>query len=237
MSVNRFEMQPLLCAAPEALMAVPTDTPVDIIIDIRKDWQSAGDRVTGLIDHRKAARSPGMILLRICMPDDDKDADALEKLVALRTDGLVLSGCGSAADIQKLGVMLRVAEAELEIEDGATTVFAEVGEKTGFFLSAHSLCNISNRLQGLILDGEAVAMATSSQIDNIPAGRPGAAVMLARATTVLKARHANIDCYDMIANAPISAGELRNACDVALADGFSGVIVRTEEQLAALTSR
>jgi citrate lyase subunit beta / citryl-CoA lyase len=209
MSVNRFEIMPLLCATPEALSDAPADGRVSIIVDIRGDWEAANIRARALFDSRTTRDPKGRTLLRIRMPSDDDGEEGLGKLAALQPDGFVLSGCGRVADIQKLDVMLRVAETEHGLQEGAIRIFAEVGEKAEFFLSEPPLRNVSERLQGLIFDGAALAESTSSQVHNIAAGRTGAPMLFARATAVLKARQAGLVCYELLTDAPLSANELR----------------------------
>jgi len=236
MSVNRFEIMPLLlCAPAEALVSadLPAGRPMTLIIDICKDWTTANSKVQPILDSRASDSAKGPTLLRIGMPDDDNGQDALSSLVTLRPDGLVLSGCGGVADIQKLDVMLRVAEAESGLEAGSVAVLAEAGELPEFFLSSHSLRGISARLKGLIFDSAALARATASQTNTV-AGRLAAPALFARAATVLKARHADLPCYELLTQEPLSLEELRAKQDISLADGFSGVIARSATQLAML---
>jgi citrate lyase subunit beta / citryl-CoA lyase len=237
MSVNRFEIMPLLlCAPAEALVSkdVLAGRSVAVIVDIREDWTTARSRVQPILDKPDSIKAP--TLLRIGMPDDNNGQDALSPLVALRPDGFVLSGCDGVADIQKLDAMLRVAEAENGMEAGSFAIFAEVGEKPEFFLSSHSLRGISARLKGLIFDGAALARATASRANNAMAGRLGAPALFARAATVLKASQAGLPRYELLAREPMPLEELRAKRDISLADGFSGVIARSAAQLAMLAA-
>lgn len=239
MSVNRLEITPLLiCATPEALALaeIPTGRPVTVIADIREEWVTAGDAEKNLLDSRTSHGAEGSTLLRIGMPDDDGGQDALGRLMAFRPDGFVLSGCRGTADIQKLDVMLRVAEAETGLAAGSTAILAEAGESLGLFLSPHSLQGISARLAGLIFDGGALANATASTAVNVSAGRPGAPMLFARAAIILKARQASLPCHELIADDTLSGEALRTAREASLADGFSGVIARSAVQLAALAA-
>jgi citrate lyase subunit beta / citryl-CoA lyase len=239
MSVNRFEIMPLLlCAPDEALVSkdVLAGRPVAVIVDIREDWTTARSRVQPILDRRASDSIKAPTLLRIGMPDDNNGQDALSQLVALRPDGFVLSGCDGVADIQKLDAMLRVAEAENGMEAGSFAILAEVGEKQEFFLSPHSLRGISARLKGLIFDGAALARATASRANDATAGRLGAPALFARAATVLKASQAGLPRYELLAREPMSVEEVRAKRDISLADGFSGVIARSAAQLAMVAA-
>jgi len=239
MSVNRFEIMPLLlCAPAEALVSadIPAGRPVTVIVDICEDWTTADNRVQPILDRRASDSAKGPTLLRIGMPDDDNGQDALSPLVTMQPAGIVLSGCSGLADIQKLDAMLRVAEAENGLEAGSVAILAEVGEMPEFFLSSQSLRGISARLKGLIFDGAALARATASQTNNAMAGRLGAPALFARAATVLKARQADLACYELLTQEPLPLEELLAKRDISLADGFSGVIVCSAAQLALLAA-
>ncbi len=239
MSVNRFEIMPLLlCAPAEALVSAdaPAGRPVTLIVDIVKDWATAAGKVQPILDGRASDSAKGPTLLRIGMPDDDNGQAALSSLVAARPDGFVLSRCGGVADIQKFDAMLRVAEAENGLEAGSVAILAEVGALPEFFLSAETIRGASERLKGLIFDGAALAKVTASQANDATAGRPGAPALFARAATVLKAAQADLPRYELLTEEPPSPEELRTIRDVSRADGFSGVIARNAAQLAALAS-
>lgn len=233
MSVNRFEMTlPMLYAEPKALLAqIGTYETGTLILDIRNNWLSgeAPEAVQAVLTQRQS--TAGSTLFRVGGPDDEAGQAAIERLVALRPHGLVLSGCGGAADIQKFDVMLRVAEASNGIEAGSVALVAEFGENPTFLLSPVSLKDISRRLKAIIFDSEGLTRATASQVFNAAASRTGAPLLLAAAAAVIKARQAGIACYALLQDRDADPQITR---DIALADGFSGVVARNAEQLAAL---
>jgi citrate lyase subunit beta / citryl-CoA lyase len=240
MSVNRFEMTlPILCAAPDVLAPmVDACAAATVIIDIRKDWltrqasdaaQAASDAAQAILAQRRP--QAGATLCRVGRPDDEAGQAAIERLVALRPHGFVLSGCSGAADIQKFDVMLRVAEATQGIEPGAVALVAELGEDTAFIFSATSFKDVSQRLKAIIFDGQGIARATASQAYNGAAARSGAPLLLARATAVIKAAQAGIACYELLEE---QADDPQTIREIALADGFSGVVARNAAHLAAL---
>jgi citrate lyase beta subunit len=230
MSVNRFEITlPAICATPDALLPhIDAYAAATVILDIRKDWLSwsaAGQT------HRPSAT--GSTLFRVGGPDDEAGQTAIERLVAQHPHGFVLSGCGGVADIQKFDVMLRVAEARCGIEAGSIALVAELGENAAFLLSQTSLKGVSRRLRAIIFDSEGVTLATASQSFNAAASRAGAPLLLARGAAVIKARQAGISCYELLNEGD---DDPRTTRDIALADGFSGVIARNAEQLKALAA-
>lgn len=242
MSVNRFEIMPLLlCVKPHALALLPdagTRRPITVIVDLRDDWvmDKARTEAQAILHRRRSGNAAGPAFFRIGMPDDAKAPDAIRTLAALRPDGFVLSGWSGVADIQKLDVILRVAETECGLKAGAIAILAEAGETPTPFLSDRPLGGISERLKGLIFNAMALTTATASEVNNIAAGRLGAPALFGRAALVLKARQANLPCYELLPEGPLSNDELRTARDISLADGFSGVIARSAAQLAALAS-
>jgi len=239
MSVNRFEMTlPILCATPDVLAPmVDACAAATVIIDIRKVWltgpldaaQAASDAAQAILAQRQS--QAGATLFRVSVPDDEAEQTAIERLVALRPHGFVVSGCGGAADIQKFDVMLRVAEATQGIEPGAVALAAELGEDTAFILSATSFKDVSQRLKAIIFDGQGMTRATASQAYNGAASRAGAPLLFARATAVIKAAQAGIACYELLDEQVDDPQTMR---EIALADGFSGVVARNAAQLAAL---
>ncbi|WP_438748857.1 hypothetical protein [Pararhizobium sp. O133] len=234
MSVNRLAMTaPALCAEHAVLMSAEISSESTVIVDLGSDWTTdkAWSAARNFLDRPGAL---ALALLRIDRPDDDAELAAIARLTALRPSGFVLSGCRGTADIQMLDVMLRVAEAEHGLDAGLIAIIAEVGEEPEFFLSPNSLQSKSQRLQGLLFNTQALTRATASAAVNAAAGRMGAPLLFARASAVLKARQAGIPCHEIV-EVSLSGKDLRIRQEVSLADGFTGLVVRTPEQLAALS--
>ncbi|MDW5313927.1 hypothetical protein [Rhizobium sp. PL01] len=233
MSVNRFEIAlPMICAAPDALPPqIDAGGAATVILDIRKDWAtvSAAGEIQPILTQGQSVAT--CMLFRVRRPDDEAGQTAIERLLKLRPHGFVLSGCGGATDIQTFDVMLRVAEARNGIEAGSTALVAELGEDAAFLLSLTSLKVVSHRLKAIIFDGEGVTQATASQAFNMAASRAGAPLLLARAAAVIKARQAGIACYELLKD---TDNDPQTTRQIALADGFSGVVARNAAQLAAL---
>jgi citrate lyase subunit beta/citryl-CoA lyase len=233
MSVNRFEIAlPMICATPDALPPqIDAGGAATVILDIRRDWAtlSVAVEIQPIPTQRQSAST--CMLFRVGRPDDEGGQAAIERLLALRPHGFVLSACGGAADIQTFDVMLRVAEASNGIEAGSTMLVAELGEDAALLLSHTSLKDVSHRLKAILFDGEGVTQATASQAFNMAASRAGAPLLLVRAAAVIRARQAGIACYELLKDTDNDPQTTRH---IALADGFSGVVARNAAQLAAL---
>ncbi|WP_426126106.1 aldolase/citrate lyase family protein [Pararhizobium sp. PWRC1-1] len=224
----------MFCTTPDALVSqADAHESATVILDIRKHWVTKGAAGEAQAALRQRRSTAGSTLFRVGRPDDEAGQTAIERLVALRPYGFVLSGCDGAADIQKFDVMLRVAEASQGIEAGSTGLVAELGENAAFVLSQASLKDVSQRLKAVIFDSEGVTQTTKSQAFNAAASRTGAPLLLARAVAVIKARQASIACYELLQERDDDPQTLR---DIALADGFSGVVARNAAQLAALSA-
>lgn len=206
-----------------------------VIVDLSGDWMTE-KAWSAARDFLNRPGAQALTLLRICRPDDDAELEALARLAALRPSGFVLSACRNAADIQMLDVMLRVAEAEHGFDAGSIAIVAEVGGEPEFFLSPNSLRGISQRLQGLIFNTQALTEATASEAFNEAAGRVAAPLLFARATAVLKAHEAGLSCHALVGDSTLSGDPLRLWQRTGHADGFAGVVVRTMAQFTELTA-
>ncbi|OJF89912.1 hypothetical protein [Pararhizobium antarcticum] len=181
---------------------------------------------------RTIARRP--VLVRIGgFPDANAETD-LATLGHGLPDGILLSGCRNGADIQKLDVLLGVAEAAANRPIGETSILAECGAEAQFFLSPHSLARKSARLRGLVFNAAALAGATGAMPD-YPRIRPaGGLLSFARAICVLKAVEAQVPRYEMLA-ATIAPDELMPVRTASLKNGFDDIVASGPAHLAALS--
>ncbi len=206
-----------------------------VIVDLSGDWMTE-KAWSAARDFLNRPGAQALTLLRIRRPDDDAELESLARLAALRPSGFVLSACRNAADIQMLDVMLRVAEAEHGFDAGSIAIVAEVGGEPEFFLSPNSLRGMSQRLQGLLFNTQALTEATASEAFNDAAGRVAAPLLFARATAVLKAHEAGLSCHALVGDGTLSGDSLRLWQRTGHADGFAGIVVRTMAQLTELTA-
>ncbi|RDL52000.1 hypothetical protein BLJAPNOD_03147 [Ensifer sp. M14] len=230
MSVNRFKtMKPLLfqsVGAPVATSAVLGT--VDVLI---VEFGFGGDvlaRPAGV------ARSACRIFARI-PPINRVTEDTLFALLRNDVDGVVLSECRSRADVQRLDVMLRVAEASTSSRPQQIAILAEYGAVPESVLSPCSLHESSPRLEGLVFDGQKLAAATGCKPLPVRQDQVTAAPVAAgRAATVLRAREAGLACYDVLPQTAMTEIAARQAFAASRADGFSSVVCRSPEQAAWL---
>lgn len=230
MSVNRFKtMKPLLLQGAEA--PVPTSSVLGRVDGLIVELGFGGD---ALARPAGVARSACRIFARI-PPINRVTEDALFALLRNDIDGVVLSECRSRADVQKLDVMLRVAEARASTRRQQIAILAEYGTAPESVLSPCSLHESSPRLEGLVFDGQKLAAATGCEPlpvwqDHVTA----APVAAGRAATVLRAHEAGFACYDVLPQTAMTEIAARQAFAASRADGFSSVVCRFPEQAAWL---
>lgn len=159
----------------------------------------------------------------------------LRRLVADHVDGVVLTGCRNPADIQKVDVMLKVAEAGAGVSQGRTALLAEYATVPESVLSPHSLAGVSPRLSALVFDASALAEACGlkrvTETGDVPA-----IVRLGRATAVLRAFEAGIPSYEMLADDALDAWAVRRLWANSLENGFSAASVRSLRQIDLLAA-
>ncbi|WP_077961456.1 hypothetical protein [Ensifer adhaerens] len=225
MSVNRLQtIRPLLLDDGTALSLDVTvlNTLAGLILD-------AGCSDEKLFSLTRLQERDFAILARV-EPAELSGEDELCRLLAAGIDGVVLSGCRGRADIQKLDVMLRVAEARTSIAADRIRIYAEYGGAPEGLLSPHRLTEASQRLEGLIFDGSALARAVGCKE---PASAPhqgvAAPVLVARANVVLRAHEAGVPAFEVLP-ATADAAATRWALSQSRNDGFASVVCRSLEQ-------
>lgn len=220
-------MKPLLyLAAGEQLPAQKVLQAVQAIV---VDATTLQDR-PGL-RHPGKGQSACLLLARIG-PADATDVEGLSALLA-DIDGVVLTACRGPADIQKLDVILKVAEAAAGMHQGRTALLAEYATVAESVLSPHSMTGVSPRLSALIFDAAALAEACGCRRVTA-AGDVPAAVRAGRAAAVLRAREAGIAAYDMLPADAIDEAAMQRLSTNSLENGFSAVAARSPLQIDLL---
>ncbi|HEV7318903.1 MAG TPA: aldolase [Ensifer sp.] len=229
MSVNRPQtIKPLLVADGTALsldLAV-LNAMAGIVLDVG----CATETLRGLASRQ----GRDFALLARVEPVERLSEDELSRLLGCGIDGVVLTECRGRADIQRLDVMLTVAEAVGGMTANRTRIYAEYGGASEGLLSPHALSGSSARLEGLIFNGAALAAAVGCRA---PTGasheRVAAPILASRAYVVLKAHEAGVPAYEaMPADCDEAAAKwvLASSRD----NGFAAVVCRSVEQAIAV---
>lgn len=156
--------------------------------------------------------------------------DAIRRAVAIRPDGIALAGCLRGADVQRLDVLLSVAEAEADMAPGILPVLALTDGLLPSPRSEHGFTGKSPRLGGLVWDWQALQRLTGAARVRDEAGRWTDAFAAARGAVLLSAKAAGLRAYD--AFDPLSPTGLEHACRASRLDGFDGVLVRRAADVA-----
>ncbi len=195
------------------------------------DWQNA---VQMILRHRQALPEvPVLIAVDSALDADDLD-ERLAIIFPARPDGLLVSGVRNGADLQRMDVMLSVAEAVAGRDPGGTLILAISGDNPAGLLDAGSLAGGTPRLRAIGRNA-AVLAATLGIERHSPAPSASSAVSLSGGLTVLAAAKAGVAALDWID--PALEGEaLSGACASARADGFGILATENPEQLAAIAA-
>jgi citrate lyase subunit beta/citryl-CoA lyase len=124
--------------------------------------------------------------------------DDLAATLAARPDGIMLPKCNSGADVTELAAMLRVAEAEHGIDDGATRIIALITETAAGTLAAGSYGDPHPRLSGLSWGAEDLSAAIGASTARDADGRYTDVFRFARAITILASSAASVAAIDTV---------------------------------------
>ncbi|ACP25047.1 hypothetical protein NGR_c12660 [Sinorhizobium fredii NGR234] len=228
MSVNRAQtMKPLLYLA--AGDPPPTEKVLQAVGAIVVDATTLQSRPS--VRHAGKGQSACLFLARIELADAT-DVEGLSSLLA-DIDGVVLTACRGPADIQKVEVMLKVAEAAAGIHEGRTALLAEYATVAESVLSPHSMAGVSPRLSALIFDASALAEACGCRRVTGTGDVP-AVVRAGRAAVVLRAWEAGIAAYDMLPADAVDEAAVQRLETNSLENGFSAVAARSSLQIDLL---
>lgn len=155
----------------------------------------------------------------------------LEAVVKVRPDGIMLPKCNSGADLAQLSAMLRVHEAERNIEDGATKIIAIMTEMAAGVLSASTYRDAGPRLAGLTWGAEDLSAAIGATATRDDDGRYTDVFRLARAVTILAASTADVTAIDTVFVDFRDTQGLRKECSEAARDGFTAKMAIHPDQV------
>lgn len=157
---------------------------------------------------------------------------ALRTIIRSKPAGVVLRGCRAGADIQRLDVLLSVAEAEEGVELGTTHI---IGMTDGVLPPPNSEAAFkqkSRRLAGLLWDWRLLAKFLGARRSKDADGRWTQAFAEARTATLMCAKAAGIAAYEFASD----VADLDRVCREARADGFDGRATETPGDIVTINS-
>ena len=178
-----------------------------------------------------AGRPHSAAAIRFVLVDAGDSIDAVRAAVATAPEGIALAHCTCGADVQRLDVLLSVAEAEAGITPGTVPVIALTDGLLPPPRSEQGLAGKSGRLNALVWDWRGLARLLGARRTQGEDGRWTDAFAQARSAVLLSAKVAGIRAYDSF-DAP-SPAVLEAKCRESRLDGFDGAMIRQSEDLAA----
>lgn len=171
---------------------------------------------------REAREWPASVQLIIdATARDGPDLETgLAAAMAWAPDAILLRGAAGRRDLQRMGAMLAVAEAEHDRPDGATRIILAVDSAVGA-LALPTLAAASPRLAALAFDGACLAKALGCDPEAGP-------VAQSRHATVLAAAAAGVPAY-----VALDRGDAAGSALAARRDGFAGIWAACADDMAA----
>lgn len=169
---------------------------------------------------------------RFVVVDLDVGLETLRHTIADGAAGIALTGCRTGADIQRLAVLLSVAEAEENLAEGSTPILAITDGILPAPVSPQSFFGKTARLAGLVWDQRGLVKTLGVVPARTANGEWTTPFAAARAAVLLAAAAAGIPAYD---SASDLNGEAFTAdCVRSRDDGFFGRLASDPAQMAII---
>lgn len=185
-----------------------------------------------LADLPDRANRPALFV-RVNAFDTELIEDDLEAVMQSRPDGIVLPKCEHGQDVTRLDAMLRVHEAENEMEDGTTQIIAIITETAIGLLNAGTYRRSSKRLRAVAWGAEDL----SADIGSARRHEDGSyrdMFRFARLQTLLGAVAADVDPVDTVFTDFRDEKGLERECREGKLDGFTAKMAIHPAQIAII---
>ena len=180
-----------------------------------------------------AGRPLSSAAMRFALVKAKVGIDAVRAAVATAPEGIALAHCACGADVQRLDVLLSVAEAEACITPGTLPMIALTDGLLPPPRSEQGFAGKSGRLKALVWDWRGLARLLGARRTQGEDGRWTDAFAQARSAVLMSAKVAGVRAYDSF-DAP-SPAVLEAKCRESRLDGFAGAMIRQSGDLAAAT--
>jgi len=160
----------------------------------------------------------------------------LAALVKAHPDGIMLPKSNSGQDVQRLSSMLRVHEAEAELEDGAIRILPLITETPAGVFTGGTYAHCSPRLVGLTWGAEDLSAALGARTARDVTGHYTDAFRLARAITLLAAAAADIPAVDTVFPNFRDMAAFEMECAEAERDGFTAKMAIHPDQVPVINA-
>lgn len=177
-----------------------------------------------LVQETLRARAPGQprLIVRVNALRSGEIAADLDGVMPGAPDAIMLPKCEGGADIQHLGAMLAVREAENDLADGATRIIAIATETPLAIFRLGTIPGASQRLEALTWGAEDLAGAIGAERNRDETGAYTDPFRLARSLALFAAAASDVAPVDTVYVDFRNAEGLKAECLAARRDGFTG---------------
>lgn len=149
-------------------------------------------------------------------------------------DAIMLPKCEGGADVQHLGALVAVREAESDIADGQTRIIAIATETPIALFRLGSIPGSSQRLEGLTWGAEDLAGAIGAEANRDASGAYTDPFRLARSLALFAATASEVAPIDTVYTDFRNTEGLRAECIAARRDGFTAKMAIHPAQVAVI---
>jgi citrate lyase subunit beta / citryl-CoA lyase len=217
------------------------DTGADALILDLEDSVSPTRKAAARIlaaEYIAAARSREggpLVYVRVNALDTDLWQHDVAGVVAARPHGILLPKARSGEDVHKLSIALRHEEERAGVDAGSTRIVAIATETPLSLLQLHTYVEASTRLEGLTWGAEDLSAALGARSNREDDGRTWTSpYRLARDLTLFTAAAARVQAIDTVFVNFRDQDGLRQECQAAVRDGFTGKLAIHPGQVVAI---
>lgn len=182
------------------------------------------------------ARSPGgpRLIVRVNALRSGEIAADLDGVMPGSPDAIMLPKCEGGADVQHLGALVAVREAENDIADGQTRIIAIATETPIALFRLGSIPGSSQRLEGLTWGAEDLAGAIGAEANRDASGAYTDPFRLARSLALFAAAAADVAPVDTVYTDFRNTEGLKAECLAARRDGFTAKMAIHPAQVSVI---
>jgi citrate lyase subunit beta / citryl-CoA lyase len=217
------------------------DTGADALILDLEDSVSPTRKAAARIlaaEYIAAARSREggpLVYVRVNALDTDLWQHDVAGVVAARPHGILLPKARSGEDVHKLSIALHHEEERAGVDAGSTRIVAIATETPLSLLQLHTYVEASTRLEGLTWGAEDLSAALGARSNREDDGRTWTSpYRLARDLTLFTAAAARVQAIDTVFVNFRDQDGLRQECQAAVRDGFTGKLAIHPGQVVAI---
>ncbi|KAF0232071.1 MAG: citrate lyase subunit beta / citryl-CoA [Beijerinckiaceae bacterium] len=184
------------------------------------------------------ARTPGAprLIVRVNALKSGEIAADLDGVMPGGPASIMLPKCEGGADVQHLGALIAVREAENDLADGQTHIIAIATETPVAIFRLGSIAGSSQRLDALTWGAEDLAGAIGAEANRDETGAYTDPFRLARSLALFAASAADVAPIDTVYTDFRNEAGLAAECRAARRDGFTGKMAIHPAQVAIINA-